>query len=145
MTDPLHWVDPLPGSEREIRDLLMGGIPSLFPNVTVSVETKSHGRARTDLAFLASGELIGVEVKRTDWRRAIAQAFLNRCCVDRSYVALWCSKVRPAVLDEACRWGIGVLAVGPRRVEECLPAVAARPDSTVRARMIASLDTGGVP
>lgn len=55
--------------------------------------------------------LTAVELKLRDWRRAIAQAGRYRLWAERSYVALPADRVNNAVIAEAARNRVGVLAV----------------------------------
>ncbi len=56
-------------------------------------------------------ELTAVELKLTDWRRAIAQAGRYRLFADRSYIAMPHKRVTSALIDEAVRNDVGVLSV----------------------------------
>lgn len=125
-----------PTSESEIVEWLVSDLSAFGESVAWRTEVRSHGRARTDVCVVAEDVLIGIEVKRTDWRRAISQAVLNRFCVDRSYVAFWNERVSDEAVSEAQRWGIGVLGVSRDTVQLREPASLGRPDPTVRARML---------
>lgn len=100
-----------------------------------TTEVRSHGTSRTDVALYVHGELLAIEVKRLDWRRAIYQAYLNRLCFDRSYIALWQTRVNDVVVREAAEWGIGVLAVSERHLEIAIGAQVCDPDPVVRDRV----------
>jgi hypothetical protein len=104
-----------------------------------AAEVRSHGRASTDVCYLNAGELIGIEAKLADWRRAVGQAFLNRQCVDRSYVALWHEGVRDAVLEEAMRYGVGVIGVREDSLLWMAEAPVSAPDPIVRSSMLESI------
>lgn len=102
-------------------------------------EVRSHGTSRMDLCFWTRRELVAVEVKRTDWRRVIGQASLNRYCADRSYIALWSPKVSDAVVTEAVRFGLGVIAVSIDDVQVVLKAPKASPYKALRSQILYSL------
>ena len=79
-----------PFTEAEIVSKVVRLVPLYFGiGSVVATEVRSHGTARTDIAVICESELIAIEVKRLDWRRVVGQAFLNRLCADRSYVAVW--------------------------------------------------------
>lgn len=127
----------LPETEEEIRRLIVARLSESFGlESQYAFEVRSHGRSRTDLVLMASNELIAVEVKKRDWRRAIYQAVLNRYCVDRSYVALWAGCITSEVLSEASTWGLGVLSVSAESLTIVIAAPTATPDPIVRGRML---------
>jgi hypothetical protein len=71
---------------------------------------------------------IGVELKLSKWRAALAQAAANTIAFDRSYVALWHESTAPALAarDAFERSGVGLISVGPCRVKVLIPAAAQR-------------------
>jgi hypothetical protein len=83
--------------------------------------------------------LVGIEVKLTDWKRALRQAALNRYAVDASMIAMPASRLNETILRAADNYGVGVLALSPRVVEVALPATASYPDASLYARMAAQL------
>lgn len=124
-----------PSTEAEISDRLVSGISAWRPDA-LEREVRSHGRARTDIVYYADGFVVAVEVKRGDWRRAIGQAMLNRLVADRSYIALWSTKISPTILDEARHRQIGVIAVDDDAVSIIEAAPPCRPDQRVRSRIL---------
>ena len=74
-------------------------------------------------------EIVAVEAKVSDWRRAFAQAARNQVLSHRSFVALPDSVARRAVADDTSRaLGIGVLGVADDgSVEVLRKAVSQRP------------------
>jgi hypothetical protein len=127
----------LPSTESDLVRLAVQHLyQTIPPGGKIGREIRSHGTARTDIILVTSGEVTSIEVKRTGWRRAIAQALLNRVCTDRSYVALWHTCVTLPVLDEA-RWhGLGVLSISEEAVEQILEAEPCMPSQTVRRRIV---------
>lgn len=117
-----------------------------WPVRAFAQEVQSHGRCRTDACFLLRDTadslplLLGIEAKLSDRARAVAQAAMNRYGVDLSYVAMPAARVSDALLEEAVRHGVGVLCVGPRRVEVALPALLNATDAVLRARVLAQLE-----
>jgi hypothetical protein len=89
-----------------------------------------------DLLVFDGVDLVGIEAKLSDWRRALAQAVLNRYCVDRSYVALWASKVSPEVVEAAMSFGVGVLSVNDERVDVSHEAPRSSPTGALRQRLL---------
>jgi hypothetical protein len=72
---------------------------------------------RLDLALVSISPQIAplaVELKVSDWGRAIEQARLNRLLTNQSWVALW--RAGPSVIRRARVAGVGVLIVTPRGV-----------------------------
>lgn len=71
-------------------------------------------------------QLVAVELKLRDWRRAVAQAGRYRLFAERSYVALPAMRINDNVVAEAVRNRVGVLAVGTDRSVRpaCHPATA---------------------
>jgi hypothetical protein len=130
---------PLPSTEREIVDSLLARVQQLGENIIWAREARSHGRARTDVLLMRDAEVITIEVKRSDWKRAVLQAVLNRYCADRSFIALWASHVTDEVLEEAGRRGLGVLAVGPESLQVLGEAPIAQPDPAIRNRLLLQL------
>lgn len=67
---------------------------------------------RIDLAALSAEHgIVLIELKVSAWRRAIAQAFVNRWCADASWVAVWHRAITPAVHSAASDAGVGLLIV----------------------------------
>ncbi len=132
----------VPPPEEVILSCLVDALRATETNLRWACEVRSHGRARTDLLFLDGAELVGVEVKRADWRRAVAQAVLNRYCFDRSYIALWSTVISDAVIAEARHRGIGVLSVSRQAVHVVEEAAKARPAPALRERVLAQAFDG---
>ena len=59
----------------------------------------------------ACPEIIAVEVKVKDWRRALRQSFKRMFYVDRCYIALLADYIKDVDLDKVNRHGIGLIAV----------------------------------
>ncbi len=59
----------------------------------------------------ACPEIIAVEVKVKDWKRALRQSFKRLFYVDRCYIALSANYVKNVDLDKVSRHGIGLIAV----------------------------------
>lgn len=116
-----------------------------WPVRAVGREVRSHGRCRTDACFLIRDEaaavplLLGVEAKLSDGARAVAQAAMNRYAVDLSCVAMPAGRISDAVLEQAQRHGVGVLAVSKNRLEVAVPAVRNAPDPVLRERVLLQL------
>jgi hypothetical protein len=108
-------------------------------NCIVRAEVPSHGRARTDLILWDGECLIGIEAKLKDWGKAIGQAVLNKQCVDQSYLAMWSSAISDAVLSEAARFGVGVMALSELGMRIVLQADHERPIPELRDRLIHGL------
>jgi len=133
---------PLPKSEAEMVAALVSRLGDLGDVTAAAAEVRLHGRSRADICAIVGGELVAIEVKRFDWRRAIGQAALNRLCVDQSYIALWTGRVPRGAVVEAARHGIGVIGISVAALELVLPAGPATPDSIVRERLLKALEEG---
>lgn len=137
--------DEIPRTEREMVELLLAALPGVVRATQWGCEIRSHGRSRVDLCLYAGDELIAVEVKRSDWKRVIAQATLNRYCADRSFVALWVGRVSDQLISEARLRGVGVLIFDSSEVMIVEEAPRARPNLALRERMLVSLPEGNSP
>jgi hypothetical protein len=94
---------------------------------------------RLDLAFVSADGLVVVELKVTDWRRAIKQAFVNRWIARASWVALWHENVSSMSYEAAHEAGVGILVVTRRTAYPwVIPGPPARPDdgSPIRDEII---------
>lgn len=129
-----------PSSELELVGLLEAGLSALGQGPRWLLEVRSHGRARTDLVANVGDDLIGIEVKLSDWQGAIRQAALNRFCFDRSYVALWTTSITETVSESAQKHGVGIIAVNHEDVTIAYPAPRANPVQTIRTRLLKQLD-----
>jgi hypothetical protein len=78
-----------------------------------STEIRWHQK-RVDLGFMSDDDLVVVELKVSDWRRAVRQAFLNRWVAQSSWVALWHEGVSVAAVEAAREAGVGLLIVTRR-------------------------------
>lgn len=118
-----------------------------WPTRAIGLEVRSHGRARTDICVrvrdlceaIGSDLVVGIEVKLTDWNRALRQAALNRYAVDASMIAMPASRLNETIVRAADDYGVGVLALRPRAIEVVVPATASCPDAALHARIVAQL------
>lgn len=144
MTRPSS-TDPHRPTEADLVADLVRLLRRQWPLRALALEVRSHGRCRTDACFLVRDVgacpplLVGVEAKLFDWARAVAQATMNRYAVDLSYVALPGARVSAALLEDARRHGVGVLAVGRDRLEVAQPAVPNATDPVLRTRVLSQL------
>lgn len=101
---------------------------------------------RIDIVATKKGgsEVIAVEVKVSDWKRAVQQAVLYRLVADRVYVAIWEDFVHRVDFDVLRHFGIGVLEVNG--YAKCvLPARTSRIiHETVRKRVMQTMKNGGL-
>jgi hypothetical protein len=107
-----------------------------------AIEVRSHGTSRLDIALLADKKLIGIEAKLANWGKAIAQATCNKYCVDESFIGIWEGKYLNDACKTAKRFGIGVLAIGPRGVWIASAPRLQHPDASLRSNVIAQLSKG---
>lgn len=84
---------------------------------------------RLDLGLVSGDGLVVVELKVTDWRRAIKQAYLNRWIARSSWVALWHENLTGAAYEAALDAGVGILVVTRRTAYPWVkPGPPVRPD-----------------
>jgi hypothetical protein len=133
----------IPLTELEIVETLLTHLRNDAGDIVWAREARSHGRSRADVVLLWDAEVVAIEVKRTDWKRAVLQAVLNRYCADRSFIALWVSRVSDDVLEEASRRGLGVISVAPDSVRVVQEAPIGRPDPRIRSRLLDQLTAPG--
>lgn len=130
-------------SEIELVTAIVRSLKADWPIRAIGTEIRAHGRHKTDVvALLADGDIevvCGIEAKLTDWRSALAQAFLNTFAYDLSYVALPADRVRLVTESEARNLGIGIMAVTTRGIDVALPAARCKPDMYVKARAATAL------
>lgn len=69
---------------------------------------------------------LAIELKLTNWRRAIRQALRYQLCADLVYVAVPKETVSTIDLSQLDGNGIGLIQVGPSRCREVLPPVPSR-------------------
>jgi hypothetical protein len=131
---------PIPKTEAQMVAVLASLLSDLGDVTAIAKEVRLHGRSRADLCAIIDGELVAVEVKRTGWRRALGQAALNRLCVDRSYIALWSTRLPAAAAAEATKYRIGVLGISNSELNVILSAPQAIPDPLTRARLLQTLE-----
>lgn len=100
-----------PHGWRSLRDRLV--MPAIADGL-LRLEVDADGCSWFEATLAAEDpftHLTAVELKLRDWRRAVAQAGRYRLWAERSYVALPAARVDAAVLQEAARNRVGVLAV----------------------------------
>jgi hypothetical protein len=107
-------------SRRPAEQALLAPVLRLFPKRkyrrTAQVE---YCRKRIDLLCVPRRGLAGavaVELKVSDWQRAMWQAYQNLQVASHSYIAIWHRFARrPASeLDSLALHGLGLITVGPR-------------------------------
>jgi hypothetical protein len=104
-----------------------------------ATEVGAHGRSRTDICVFAGGQLIAIEAKLSNRRRAIGQAFFNRYYADQSYIAVLDRHITDELTESARQWELGILAVSLKGAIIALPAPTSTPDVDLRARVIGSV------
>lgn len=106
--------------ERPVRALFE---PSCFQTFT----EVPLGRKRIDLLFVPHhglGQWVAVELKVSQWKRALWQAHINRQLVDLSYIAVW-TRIVPVVLANADllrQYNIGLIEVDRDVAKVIIPA-----------------------
>jgi len=104
-----------------------------------ATEVSAHGRSRTDICVFVDGQLIAIEAKLSNRRRAIGQAFFNRYYADQSYIAVLERHITHGLTEDARKWELGILAISGKGASIAIPAPISRPDLDLRARVIGSV------
>ena len=88
----------------------------------VASEEIPIGRKRIDLVFInkTSADIIAVELKIRDWRKAFRQALQNTFLAHRSYLALRNETITTEEKGMIKGYGIGVLRVRGESVKEII-------------------------
>lgn len=74
-------------------------------------EVRWHEK-RIDLVVAPpGGGTLALELKVSDWGRAISQAYVNRWVADQSWVVVWHSRVTPRSFDAALEASVGLMVV----------------------------------
>lgn len=138
MSDPAD----MPLTEHELITKLVRHAGNLWSKPLLMLELRSPGGGRADLSVLSNGRIYSVEAKLRDWRRAIAQAVLNRYWADRSYIALWHTVVTADIETAARRYGLGIIAVRPAGARVVIGSQQGKPHRTLKRQVVAAF--GGV-
>ena len=86
-------------------------------------------RKKIDMVTLKNRRLISIEVKISNWKKALQQAYSNMYVFDYSYVALWHKTVPNVDLEIFKDLGIGILEVN----ESCNEVIKAKRSKLVIA------------
>ncbi|MDV3293516.1 MAG: hypothetical protein LYZ70_04535 [Nitrososphaerales archaeon] len=78
-------------------------------------------RKRIDFVAVKGATVYTAELKLTNWKEALGQAFTNLFYADYSYVALWHKAVRNVDRTLFEQSGIGLIEVNGRCVERIRP------------------------
>lgn len=78
--------------------------------IRIGVEVPLLGRS-VDLAIMLDDEVISVEFKLKNWRRAISQAKDHRLGADYAYICMPRERISAAVIEAVRKGGIGLLTV----------------------------------
>lgn len=135
------------GSEAELVEKAVRLLRGRWPVRAIGLETKSHGRCRTDVCVrvrdLNDPEgpeyVVGIEAKMTNFMRALRQAARNQYAVDASFVAMPVERITSEMIEAAKEFGVGVLGVGPNSLTVLEPARVGQPDASLRERLNAQL------
>ncbi len=77
----------------------------------VPIGTWATSRKRIDMVTLKNKNLVSIEVKINNWKKALQQAYANLYVFDYSYVALWHKTIPNIDTDIFKNLGIGILEV----------------------------------
>ena len=99
-------------SERRLVDVLVHHARPRF----FTAREVPHYEKRIDVVAVErhTGEVRAIEVKVSDWPRALSQAIVNQAAADRSYIALHSETAHRVSWEELERTGIGLISIGSR-------------------------------
>jgi hypothetical protein len=103
------------------------------------------GQRHIDVVLLGvSGDVVAVELKLGDWKRALSQASLNQLWADLSYIVIPQSRESAISACEVARsYGVGVVEVGVDTASVRVVAVASRlVDPSRRSRLLELVASG---
>jgi len=66
---------------------------------------------KIDLIYIKRKQLISIELKVQNWKRALWQAYVNQLFTSKSYVCLWSEVIKNIDKREFEKFGIGVLSI----------------------------------
>jgi len=67
---------------------------------------------RIDLICVKDSDVIAVEMKIKDWKKALWQAYVNQLCAVKSYVAMWHEYTHRIDRKRFKKYGIGIMKIG---------------------------------
>jgi len=77
----------------------------------IPISDWSSSRKRIDIVTLRNQKLVSIEVKISNWKKALQQAYTNLYVADYSYVALWHKTIPNVDTSLFENLGIGILEV----------------------------------
>lgn len=96
-------------TEEQIETRVCKYLESEYP--VIKRQVKLHSK-RVDLVYRNDkGKLIGIEIKISNWREALQQAWTNKLACHESYVALWHEYAHRADENLFKTAGVGLLVV----------------------------------
>lgn len=100
-----------PATERHMVDRALAYLSSL--GLAFATEVPFLHRS-IDLVFeTIDGSLVAVEFKKSDWRRALEQAYDHRLGTDTAYISFPAERISEGLLRSAEEIGVGVFAWTP--------------------------------
>lgn len=95
-------------TEKHIEDEIFKRLEGEFPDIKRQV--KLHMK-RVDVAYNCNRKTIGLEIKISDWKAALQQAWTNKLACHESYVVLWHEFAHRADKDMFISAGVGLMIV----------------------------------
>lgn len=72
---------------------------------------------RIDIVGVKDSQLIAIEVKVKNWKRAFQQAMIYRICADKVWVAIWHRYVDNVDQELYDKHGIGIMSIHEKGLE----------------------------
>lgn len=107
-----------------------------------SVEIPWHQK-RVDLGFVGVDGLVTVELKVANWRKAIAQASVNRWAADLSWVAIWHEHASESAFNAAGSAGVGLIVVTADTAYPWLRPIPRQPSRSKSSPLMTSITDRG--
>lgn len=120
---------------------LLSPVLALFelPGYQTVLEAKLS-RKRIDVLLIPNeeGPWISIELKVKDWKKALWQAAINTQLSDRSYIALWHTRVRSALERESLfrSYRVGIISVSEADAEIVLEPSVSTISTRVRQQQL---------
>lgn len=103
----------MPPERALLRPVLRGLLRLGWANqMSLAADEVPWHEKRIDLVVAPSGGgALALELKVSDWGRAISQAYVNRWVAEQSWVVVWHSRVTPRSIDAALEASVGLMVV----------------------------------
>jgi len=95
-------------TEKHIEDEIFKNLCHEFP--AIKRQVKLHMK-RVDVAYAKKSKTVALEIKISDWKSALQQAWTNKLACHESYVVLWHEYAHRADRELFVTAGVGLMVV----------------------------------